>query len=238
MQSRNRGFTLIELLVVIAIIAVLAGILFPVFMMVRAKARIAHDTATLHQIGANLAQYMLDNANHAPPFLYGPKPLPATGDYCPINPTASFLSSNDLQAKRNAARKCSFQDDGYGHTLYNFRGLDANGWATDYYTGVIQNSVWPAPGAAAWQSSAAGIQKFTDFPILLNKSRPAFTIVTWAPYHRKDASDGDPPYDNGTIIILRVDGSVKVYANESGNRWSAPNSSAGNLTPFQYQSER
>ena len=39
MRVRNKGFTLIELLVVIAIIAILAGILFPVFAQARAKAR-------------------------------------------------------------------------------------------------------------------------------------------------------------------------------------------------------
>ena len=39
MRVKNKGFTLIELLVVIAIIALLAGILFPVFAQARAKAR-------------------------------------------------------------------------------------------------------------------------------------------------------------------------------------------------------
>ena len=36
-MKQKRGFTLIELLVVIAIIAILAGILFPVFAMAREK---------------------------------------------------------------------------------------------------------------------------------------------------------------------------------------------------------
>ncbi|MCZ7601015.1 MAG: prepilin-type N-terminal cleavage/methylation domain-containing protein, partial [Gammaproteobacteria bacterium] len=38
MNDSRRGFTLIELLVVIAIIAILAGILFPVFAKAREKA--------------------------------------------------------------------------------------------------------------------------------------------------------------------------------------------------------
>jgi prepilin-type N-terminal cleavage/methylation domain-containing protein/prepilin-type processing-associated H-X9-DG protein len=40
MMRGNRGFTLIELLVVIAIIAILAAILFPVFLMVRESGRL------------------------------------------------------------------------------------------------------------------------------------------------------------------------------------------------------
>src|SRR5688572_6496239 len=39
MHPRRSGFTLIELLVVIAIIAILAGLLFPVFAQARASAR-------------------------------------------------------------------------------------------------------------------------------------------------------------------------------------------------------
>ena len=36
-RTRKRGFTLVELLVVIAIIAILAGILFPVFVSVKRR---------------------------------------------------------------------------------------------------------------------------------------------------------------------------------------------------------
>ncbi|MFX8335527.1 type II secretion system protein, partial [Acinetobacter baumannii] len=56
----RRGFTLVELLVVIAIIAVLAGILFPVYQ--RAKAA-AGDTVTisnLRQLGTADALYQND----------------------------------------------------------------------------------------------------------------------------------------------------------------------------------
>lgn len=58
MKTRTRfGFTLIELLVVIAIIAILAAILFPVFMAARENARRGQCTANLKQIAQALQAY-------------------------------------------------------------------------------------------------------------------------------------------------------------------------------------
>ena len=54
------GFTLIELLVVIAILAILAGILFPVFVRVREKARQATCISNCHQIGKAVMMYTQD----------------------------------------------------------------------------------------------------------------------------------------------------------------------------------
>jgi prepilin-type N-terminal cleavage/methylation domain-containing protein/prepilin-type processing-associated H-X9-DG protein len=59
MHSR-RGFTLIELLVVIAIIALLAGILFPVFAQAREKGRQASCLSNTKQISTALLMYLSD----------------------------------------------------------------------------------------------------------------------------------------------------------------------------------
>lgn len=58
----NKAFTLIELLVVIAIIAILAAILFPVFVTAKENAKLASCTSNMNQVGKALAMY-LDNYN-------------------------------------------------------------------------------------------------------------------------------------------------------------------------------
>ncbi len=60
-RGENPGFTLIELLVVIAIIAILAGILFPLFASARERGRQTHCSANLRQIGIAVRMYFQDN---------------------------------------------------------------------------------------------------------------------------------------------------------------------------------
>lgn len=56
----RRGFTLIELLVVIAIVAVLAGLLFPVFARAREAARQAGCRSGSRQLGMAITMYSAD----------------------------------------------------------------------------------------------------------------------------------------------------------------------------------
>src|SRR5437660_2414766 len=65
-RRRPTGFTLVELLVVIAVIAILAGILFPVFAKARSSARKSTALSNLKQIGAALHMYTADYDDHLP----------------------------------------------------------------------------------------------------------------------------------------------------------------------------
>ena len=56
-QPRRRGFTMVELLVVIGIIVLLVAILFPVFSVVKGKARETQCRTNLHMLAVALKQY-------------------------------------------------------------------------------------------------------------------------------------------------------------------------------------
>jgi prepilin-type N-terminal cleavage/methylation domain-containing protein/prepilin-type processing-associated H-X9-DG protein len=68
-MGARRGFTLIELLVVIAIIAILAAILFPVFISAKAKAQQTVCAGNLKQIALATSLYM-DSYNNRYPAWY------------------------------------------------------------------------------------------------------------------------------------------------------------------------
>jgi len=73
---KRRGFTLIELLVVIAIIAILAAILFPVFVNAKERGRQARCCNNLKQLTQAFKQYC-DDYNGVMPSLCASKSVPA-----------------------------------------------------------------------------------------------------------------------------------------------------------------
>lgn len=141
MRSR-RGFTLIELLVVIAIIAILAAILFPVFMRAKRAAQTSTCQSNLKQIGIAIKQYLTDwdqtfmtnkPGNAAAPTKEVPLALPSELDG-PTQKPLKFYVLNGVQ-----------QINWVG-ALYNH--IEAVTTAGD------ASSVWKCPAATSDQYSA------------------------------------------------------------------------------------
>src|ERR1700738_3095159 len=88
------AFTLIELLVVIAIIAVLLGLVFPVFQGVVERAKKVQAKNDLTQIVTAVNAFYTE---------YGRYPLPptASGDGCPSGATTGTSSKDVLNPLRN-----------------------------------------------------------------------------------------------------------------------------------------
>lgn len=130
-RQHARGFTLIELLIVITIIAILAGMLFPVFRQAREKAKSASCTANLKQLALAVSMYTGDYDERYPDsqplfFLLGNNPSGCRNKawqnviypyvkslqmfVCPARPR---LRPQDDSA--NAASQCPNDKTGYGY---------------------------------------------------------------------------------------------------------------------------
>lgn len=71
-MKRSHGFTLIELLVVIAIIAILAAMLFPMYLSAKQKAMQSQCSSNMQQIGKAMLMYADDNNGYTPFGYYAP----------------------------------------------------------------------------------------------------------------------------------------------------------------------
>ena len=93
MRQRRSGFTLVELLVVIAIIAILAAILFPVFMRAKRSAQQSKCVGNLKQIGGALGLYLQDSNDRYPlaSAYWARDRIPRLGECDAVSPSAAGL---------------------------------------------------------------------------------------------------------------------------------------------------
>ncbi|MBS1708872.1 MAG: type II secretion system protein [Armatimonadetes bacterium] len=93
-MSNKRAFTLIELLVVIAIIAILAGIIFPVYARAKDSANRNSDMASMNNLRSALQLYRADQGGY-PPALLGYVTLysggPDAGNVIPADRLKGYL---------------------------------------------------------------------------------------------------------------------------------------------------
>jgi len=125
---KKKGFTLIELLVVIAIIAILAAILFPVFVTAKARGKAASCLSNTRQIGTALMTYASDWNNWIPKASWNDWVLPQSSQMCPYSGYEMLLMR---YVKNWKVFFCPLQDqvwvdygDGKGAHWEKFRPLD------------------------------------------------------------------------------------------------------------------
>jgi prepilin-type N-terminal cleavage/methylation domain-containing protein len=156
----RKGFTLIELLVVIAIIAILAGILFPVYTNARRKGAQVHCTNNLKQLGVAMRLYAEDYENRLP------VGVDENGNYwysllnsyvrskevfsCPADSTSSVGTTGGLDGMASYCYRDEYREvDDKGQLLdwkklYGIK-LDRVEWVSD--TAILRDAVANTGGA-------------------------------------------------------------------------------------------
>jgi len=222
-RPRRRGFTLVEMLVVIGIIVVLMAILFPVFTIVRKKARKAQCIGQLHQIALALKSYAENNNGR-----YPPPPVFVAGryegglsalypDY--IDNTDLLICPEDTAAKGTQAKQVRYStyngkatDPRSGNWVllevrYNYNGYTFSGppGAAISSTGLDNGGIDEVGYRAAVMSELQPEGKrIRDLPRLANRSAPGTTIITRCSNHASDAE-----------VVARLDGDVDGNAKRS-----------------------
>ncbi|MDQ2799030.1 MAG: type II secretion system GspH family protein, partial [Armatimonadota bacterium] len=166
------GFTLIELLIVIGIIAVVAAILFPVFLSVRERGRRTACLSNERQLGMAMMQYVTDSGETFPGGLMwaGEKWVSQTYPY--VKAAETFACPSDGSAARDDIPAGGFPV-GYGLNSNLARAQ----LATDFATGKI---VHPAEGFSLVDLTAPAKT------VLFFEVGPAGAILNGAP----NAEDG------------------------------------------------
>lgn len=248
------GFTLVELLVVIAIIAVLMGILFPVFNTVREKARQTNCQSNLSQLAMAMKKYRSDEGAYPPPPYYDMNAHVYVGGFSSLFPdyvddTALFICPDDrtIDGVGGLAKErlyCSYNgkvtapqegdEASWQFATADFThpetGATVNGPVRWYnYFGYTNEGVDPHSAAnypyqtsvPAWLTSRG--YKYNDYPRLMNRKAPDFTVITHCTHHREYTGEENEQLD------------INVYlsgATERVNRSAWQAHGAGEVSDF------
>lgn len=210
--GRDKGFTLIELLVVIAIIAILAAILFPVFVNAKARAGQAACLSNLKQIGMATSMYM--DESHGRYVIY--RTMDKTG-----TTSAGWLVLMQKYSKTKLLAKCPALDP----RLSTYKGGVISYWSNCYlnywcgYTGAY-NIAPPTEASVRLRQSTVYLQ---DGPLAEGASIFQGQHNWWGPPHSWPAP-GTPDYKacfeaerrhSGGANVLFCDWHVKLVMPES-----------------------
>lgn len=200
------GFTLIELLVVIAIIAILAGMLFPVFAQARARARAVACLNNLTQLSRAFQMYQDDN-NDRIPHAYGESGAAVSwsgfGD--PGGVKDVRLGAIYSYVKNEEVFICPsdpYSDQGLSYALSSpIAGMPAGQVEQPTSTVLLIDSVDPpANGGNASQDGVFNVPAQVPDATVIPAYRPGLP---------RGATDGYQPVHSQGAIAAFVDGHVK-----------------------------
>lgn len=149
MPDRGKGFTLTELLVVIAILAILGGLLYPLFAQTRERSRRTSCLSNCKQIGAAMLMYAQDYDEKLPALdNAGVHPLAADWGWAIVVPLVNTYSkSNQIWSCPSAPKSMDFLRGPMGAEIYVHYGYNE-------YLYNIQHVI-PPFYASTWNSLAA-----------------------------------------------------------------------------------
>lgn len=223
MGRRSSAFTLIELLVVIAVIAVLAAVLTPVFLAVRARAQNTACLSNLRQLHLAVSQYASDHDGLLPP--YGTDFGSGFGSTSPrmeernVDYAAQLTAVLDPYIKEPTVWFCP--SDGFARTAS--KEGDVNHLYTSYKTGVdwyaLADKPLPVLGHAPMDYSNLG-------PWQHRGDRPLFTDDLWGcitPPGPLGSLEVPPAYSHkGRYNTIMFDGHVVSFSRDHEPCFSFP----------------
>lgn len=206
--NMKRGFTLIELLVVIAIIAILAAILFPVFMGAREQARQSGCSSNMRQIGTACQMY-LEAWNDVLPFNNFDKPYPHTW----WERLAPYLKNTDV-LKCPSAKRYVADASGASPLVCSYGMNFLVGWPQAF---------WPQVKDGLPLSA---IKRSTKTVLIVDKQPVQYWDWAVFPFYNFRTASTQTPDSrhNGGSNYIFVDGHVKWYlpraTEKNPNMWN------------------
>ena len=119
-RPHHHAFTLIELLVVIAIIAVLAGLILPVYGNIQLSAKRVQSLSNMRQLGMATISFCTDNNNTLPSAFQGDNTAPSWG-------SAAATTTAEMNAWYNVLPRTYASSKGVGDFASNPAAFYANG---------------------------------------------------------------------------------------------------------------
>jgi len=197
----RKAFTLIELLVVIAIIAILAAILFPVFLMAKRRALTATCAANLKQTGIACQLYMDDNGGRFSLWLSGSAPDP-TG----VNPSkSSWIFFLQKYARTKLLSKCPADGSKDANAVSYWKNVYTDYWSGGEILGggwiVVKGNVPPLYVTMRYPKATMYMM---DCPVSLNQGYHTWwgPPRTWGGYPQDVSAQAETRHGGGANVLF------------------------------------